>query len=168
MLSALPLRLLVRGSLVALAPRSWAQSTLSERIQSQNALRDLESEIEEFSARIDATRADEQTAMATLRELDAELGLREDLIASYRGRLRLLNARTARPVPLTAMGFGAAGLGNLFRRVSDDDAQATIQAAYDAGIRYFDTAPQYGLGRSETRVGAALARLGRDKVQHST
>ena len=81
---------------------------------------------------------------------------------------RLLNARTARPVPLTAMGFGAAGLGNLFRRVSDDDAQATIQAAYDAGIRYFDTAPQYGLGRSETRVGAALARQGRDKVQLST
>ncbi|MEL7361612.1 MAG: peptidoglycan DD-metalloendopeptidase family protein [Bacteroidota bacterium] len=93
MLSASPLPLIVLGSLVALAPLSWAQSTLSERIQSQNALRDLESEIEEFSARIDATRADEQSAMATLRELDAELALREDLIASYRGRLRLLNAR---------------------------------------------------------------------------
>ncbi|MEL7460491.1 MAG: aldo/keto reductase [Pseudomonadota bacterium] len=81
---------------------------------------------------------------------------------------RPLNARTSRPVPLTAMGFGAAGLGNLFRKVTDDAAQATLQAAYDAGIRYFDTAPQYGLGRSETRVGKALARFGRDTVQLST
>lgn len=78
---------------VAFTPSSSAQSTLSERIQSQNALRELEREIEDFSERIDATRADEQSAMATLQELDAELALREDLIASYRGRLRLMNGR---------------------------------------------------------------------------
>ncbi|MEM6647497.1 MAG: hypothetical protein AAF730_14730, partial [Bacteroidota bacterium] len=80
-------------ALLAIAPTSWAQSSLSERIQSQNALRELEREIEDFSERIDATRADEQTAMTTLQELDAELALREDLIASYRGRLRLMNGR---------------------------------------------------------------------------
>ncbi|WP_336509478.1 aldo/keto reductase [Ruegeria lacuscaerulensis] len=47
------------------------------------------------------------------------------------------------------MGFGRAPLGNLYRKVSDEDAQSALQAAFDAGIRFFDTAPQYGLGRSE-------------------
>lgn len=79
-----------------------------------------------------------------------------------------LNNRTARPVPLTAMGFGGAPLGNLYRKISEDTAQATLQAAYDAGIRYFDTAPQYGLGRSEERFGQAIARFGRDTIQLST
>ena len=67
----------------------------------------------------------------------------------------LLNNRTTRPVPLTRMDFGGAPLGNLYRKVSDEDAQAALQAAYDAGIRFFDTAPQYGLGRSEHRFGQA-------------
>ena len=79
-----------------------------------------------------------------------------------------LNNRTARPVPLTAMGFGGAPLGNLYRKITEEDAQAALQAAYDAGIRFFDTAPQYGLGRSEGRFGAALKRFGRDNVQLST
>lgn len=82
--------------------------------------------------------------------------------------LRLLNERTKRPVPLTQMGFGGAPLGNLYRKVEEVDAQAALQAAYDAGIRFFDTAPQYGLGRSETRFGEALARFGRENVQLST
>lgn len=80
----------------------------------------------------------------------------------------LLNTRTARPVPLTRMGFGGAPLGNLYRKVSDADAQAALQAAYDAGIRFFDTAPQYGLGRSERRFGEAIKRFGRDTIQLST
>lgn len=80
----------------------------------------------------------------------------------------LLNNRTPRPVPLTAMGFGGAPLGNLYRTITEEDAQATLQAAYDAGIRFFDTAPQYGLGRSEGRFGEALKRFGRDTVQLST
>lgn len=79
-----------------------------------------------------------------------------------------LNNRTALPVPLTAMGFGGAPLGNLYRKITEDEAQATLQAAYDAGIRFFDTAPQYGLGRSEQRYGEALRRFGRDTVQLST
>ncbi len=80
----------------------------------------------------------------------------------------LLNNRTARPVSLTRMGFGGAPLGNLYRKVSDTDAQAALQAAYDAGIRFFDTAPQYGLGRSERRFGEAITRFGRDNIQLST
>ncbi len=80
----------------------------------------------------------------------------------------LLNNRTARPVPLTRMGFGGAPLGNLYRKVSDEDAQAALQAAFDAGIRFFDTAPQYGLGRSEQRFGEAIARFGRENIQLST
>lgn len=80
----------------------------------------------------------------------------------------LLNGRTRRPVPLTKMGFGGAPLGNLYKEVTEDNAQAALQAAFDAGIRYFDTAPQYGLGISEQRFGTALARFGRDNVQLST
>jgi D-threo-aldose 1-dehydrogenase len=66
------------------------------------------------------------------------------------------------------MGFGGAPLGNLYRKISDQDAQAALQAAFDAGILFFDTAPQYGLGRSENRFGEALARFGRDEIQLST
>ncbi len=83
-------------------------------------------------------------------------------------RTELLNSRTARPVPLTRMGFGGAPLGNLYRKVSDEDAQAALHAAYDAGIRFFDTAPQYGLGRSEHRFGEAIKRFGRENIQLST
>ncbi|WP_322892351.1 MULTISPECIES: aldo/keto reductase [unclassified Yoonia] len=77
---------------------------------------------------------------------------------------RNLNDRTARPIALTQLGFGGAPLGNLYRKVSDVDAQATLQAAWDAGIRYFDTAPQYGLGRSEMRFAQALQRFEGDLV----
>jgi D-threo-aldose 1-dehydrogenase len=68
----------------------------------------------------------------------------------------LLNSRTASPLHLTRLGFGGAPLGNLFRNVEEDEAQATLQAAWDAGLRYFDTAPQYGLGTSEIRFSKAL------------
>ncbi len=81
---------------------------------------------------------------------------------------RLLNSRTAQQIHLTEMGFGGAPLGNLYRKVCEDDAQAALQAAFDHGIRYFDTAPQYGLGRSEERFAVALERFGRDNVQLST
>jgi D-threo-aldose 1-dehydrogenase len=56
----------------------------------------------------------------------------------------------------TELGFGAAPVANLYRAISDDDAQATLQAAWDAGVRYFDTAPLYGLGLSETRMNRFL------------
>lgn len=76
--------------------------------------------------------------------------------------------RKSRPLPLTRMGFGGAPLGNLYREVSEEDAQAALQAAWDNGIRYFDTAPMYGLGISERRFGEAFRRFGRDGVSLST
>lgn len=79
-----------------------------------------------------------------------------------------LNGRTKKPLPLTRMGFGGAPLGNLYRKVSEEDAQSALLAAYDAGIRYFDTAPQYGLGRSEERFGRAIEVFGRDNIVLST
>ncbi|MEP2471831.1 MAG: aldo/keto reductase [Paracoccaceae bacterium] len=83
-------------------------------------------------------------------------------------RTNLLNNRTRSPVNLSQLGFGGAPLGNLYRKIEDSDAQATLDAAWDAGIRYFDTAPQYGLGRSEMRVSEALARFDPDQVSLST
>ncbi|MEU6844090.1 aldo/keto reductase [Streptomyces sp. NPDC046716] len=59
-------------------------------------------------------------------------------------------------VPVTALGFGAAAIGNLYTPVDDEEAHAALTAAWDAGIRYFDTAPHYGVGVSERRVGAFL------------
>ena len=59
-------------------------------------------------------------------------------------------------VEVPVVGFGGAPLGNLYRELLDGQARATVQAAYDAGMRLFDTAPFYGFGLSEHRVGAAL------------
>jgi D-threo-aldose 1-dehydrogenase len=67
---------------------------------------------------------------------------------------------------LSVLGLGAASVGNLYHPVSDEDARATLAAALDAGLTYVDTAPRYGHGLSERRVGD-LAR-GRDDVVLST
>ena len=62
-----------------------------------------------------------------------------------------------RPLTLSELSLGCAQLGNLYRAVSDHDAQVAIDAAWQLGVRYFDTAPHYGLGLSERRLGSALA-----------
>jgi D-threo-aldose 1-dehydrogenase len=62
----------------------------------------------------------------------------------------------------TELGFGSAPLGNLYKEISDDDARATLDAAWDGGVRYFDTAPLYGLGLSETRLNPFLRDKPRD------
>lgn len=80
----------------------------------------------------------------------------------------LLNQRTKRPLSLTTLGFGGAPLGNMYEVITDADAQATLQTAFDAGINYFDTAPHYGLGTSESRFGAAIEAFGRDQIILST
>lgn len=59
-------------------------------------------------------------------------------------------------VQVTSIAFGCASIGNLYRAIADDDAQQVLQAAWDAGIRYFDTAPHYGRGLSEQRLGHFL------------
>lgn len=72
------------------------------------------------------------------------------------------------PLALPTLGYGAANVGNLFRALSDDEAWAVLEAAWDAGIRYFDTAPHYGLGLSERRLGAFLQTKPRDEFFLST
>jgi len=57
---------------------------------------------------------------------------------------------------VSVLGFGGAGIGNLYRQISDEDALAAVRESYAAGVRYFDTAPYYGFGLSELRTGAAL------------
>ena len=59
-------------------------------------------------------------------------------------------------VEVTALGFGGATIGGLFRRIPEGEVQATLAAAWDLGIRLFDTAPSYGHGQSEHRVGNHL------------
>ncbi|MFF6785197.1 aldo/keto reductase [Streptomyces sp. NPDC012510] len=71
-------------------------------------------------------------------------------------------------VRVTDLAYGAAALGNLFRPVTDEEAAAAIDAAWDAGIRTFDTAPHYGLGLSERRLGAALGGRPRESYTIST
>jgi D-threo-aldose 1-dehydrogenase len=66
------------------------------------------------------------------------------------------------------IGFGGAPLGNLYQEFSDEQARATVRAAYDAGMRLFDTAPLYGFGLSEHRIGEALRWLPRDSYAFST
>jgi D-threo-aldose 1-dehydrogenase len=75
---------------------------------------------------------------------------------------------TRRGIPLPELGFGTAPLAGLFTPVSEEQAAATLDAAWDAGFRYFDTAPHYGLGLAERRLGAALAGRPRDEVVVST
>jgi D-threo-aldose 1-dehydrogenase len=67
-----------------------------------------------------------------------------------------------RGVEVTRVGLGTAPLGNLFEPLDDERATATVAAAWDAGIRFFDTAPLYGHGLAETRLGAALRDHPRD------
>jgi D-threo-aldose 1-dehydrogenase len=71
-------------------------------------------------------------------------------------------------VEVTQLGLGGAGLGDLFDMVDDADASATLRAAWDAGIRYYDTSPWYGRGQSEHRFGRALYRRPRADYVIST
>jgi len=71
-------------------------------------------------------------------------------------------------VEVTELGFGAAQIGNLYAPVEDETAAAAVDAAWEEGVRYFDTAPHYGLGLSERRLGAALRRRPRDEFVVST
>lgn len=66
------------------------------------------------------------------------------------------------------LSLGGGPIGNLFDAVADETATATIEAAWNGGIRYFDTAPHYGLGLSERRFGAALAAKPREEFTIST
>jgi D-threo-aldose 1-dehydrogenase len=73
-----------------------------------------------------------------------------------------------RDLPTSQLGLGGTALGNMFRATDDATAEATVDEAWDAGVRLFDTAPLYGHGLSELRLGRALARRPRDEFVLST
>jgi D-threo-aldose 1-dehydrogenase len=69
---------------------------------------------------------------------------------------------------LGRLGYGAAAVGNLYRAVDDESARRLLDAAWDAGVRYYDTAPHYGLGLSERRLGEMLRSRPREEFVLST
>ncbi len=71
-------------------------------------------------------------------------------------------------MPVTRIGLGAAQFGNMHRVTTDEESEGAVIAAWNAGIRYFDTAPHYGLGLSERRLGRALQAYGRGDFAVST
>ncbi len=71
-------------------------------------------------------------------------------------------------VEVSALSFGAAGIGNLYAELGDEQVRATVEAAWAVGMRYFDTAPHYGLGLSERRLGSALRERPRSAYTVST
>jgi D-threo-aldose 1-dehydrogenase len=68
-----------------------------------------------------------------------------------------------RYTPPGPLGFGGAPLGNMFAPIDDAQAEATMRAAWESGVRYFDTAPHYGAGLAEHRFGAFLRGRPRDE-----
>ncbi len=66
------------------------------------------------------------------------------------------------------LGFGTAPLGNMYRNIPEEEAIATVDTAWECGIRYFDTAPLYGSGLAEIRLGEALSKRNRDEYVLST
>ncbi|MGW8566965.1 aldo/keto reductase [Isoptericola sp. NPDC055881] len=93
---------------------------------------------------------------------------------AFRAGLRPLTAAGdgdgggADTVAASSFGLGCAPIGNLFTPVAQADAEATVGRALERGIRFFDTAPHYGAGVSEQRLGAALAGVDRDTVVLAT
>src|SRR5471030_1507449 len=71
-------------------------------------------------------------------------------------------------IALSSLGLGCAQLGGLYQAVSDSEARAIVDAAWELGIRYFDTAPYYGYTLSEHRLGTALRECPRDSFVAST
>ena len=71
-------------------------------------------------------------------------------------KTRLWDRQHTGALSFTELGFGTAPIGGLYRPVTGDQAHATMTTAWDAGVRYFDTAPLYGLGQAETRLNRLL------------
>lgn len=83
-------------------------------------------------------------------------------------RLSEIETRSGTKLSMPAVGLGTAPLGNMFQAWSEDEAQAALSIALDRGVSYFDTAPLYGLGLSERRLGVALRGRDRSKLIVST
>jgi D-threo-aldose 1-dehydrogenase len=81
---------------------------------------------------------------------------------------RRLDMRIREALLAGPLGFGTAPLGNMYRDIFEDEALATVDAAWDAGTRFFDTAPFYGAGLAEIRLGKALSKRPRAEYVLST
>ncbi|MGC0249356.1 aldo/keto reductase [Pseudactinotalea sp. Z1748] len=80
-----------------------------------------------------------------------------------------IGRRTTRSgLSLTELGVGGAQFGNLYREMPEGEVERIVDAAWEAGVRLFDTAPHYGMGLSERRLGRALAQYPRDEYVLST
>jgi D-threo-aldose 1-dehydrogenase len=77
-------------------------------------------------------------------------------MAGFNITSRVFRTTSGNELGFTRLGFGTAPLGNLYRALSEEEARHALDAAWDAGIRYFDTAPLYGLGLAETRLNGFL------------
>jgi D-threo-aldose 1-dehydrogenase len=84
------------------------------------------------------------------------------------GPSRSLTTRQGRRLDFSALGFGAAPLGNMGRALGEAEAEAVVRRAWTLGLRYFDTAPLYGHGLSERRLGAVLRDQPRESFLLST
>ncbi|MGB5131916.1 MAG: aldo/keto reductase [Steroidobacteraceae bacterium] len=82
--------------------------------------------------------------------------------SSHAADRRRFVTRAGKTLNFTALGFGSAPLGNYLRPLSEEDCARTLSTAWDSGMRYFDTAPFYGLGLSEMRVGRLLSSRRRE------
>ena len=71
-------------------------------------------------------------------------------------------------IAVTCFGFGGASLGNMYTVAHDDVAMHAVRSAYEARVRYFDTAPMYGFGKSEKLYGRVLRDQPRDSFVLST
>src|SRR5581483_3249635 len=81
---------------------------------------------------------------------------------------RMFATRRGKQLPFTLLGFGSAPLGNFPVALSEAQCDTTVGRAWDQGLRYYDTAPLYGLGLSERRVGRVLGQHARYEYLLST
>ena len=82
--------------------------------------------------------------------------------------IRKFTARNGTVLPFTVLGFGTAPLGDLFEKLDEKQTVATVEAAYQSGIRIFDTSPHYGNGLAESRLGTGLRQATRSDYLMST
>jgi D-threo-aldose 1-dehydrogenase len=91
---------------------------------------------------------------------------RVNIVGSMRPDVSIPLGRSG--LSVTRLGLGAAFLSGMFNPVTEEEAEATVNRAWDLGVRYFDTAPLYGGGVSEQRLGRALADKPREEFVVST
>src|SRR4030095_16488813 len=81
---------------------------------------------------------------------------------------RRLVTKRGRALDFTLLGFGTGPLGNFRQRLDEAECDRTIETAWQCGVRYFDTAPFYGFGLSETRLGRVFRGMAREQFVLST